>query len=515
MRSFAALPYLVLQALRQAAINARRRDRTGRYLLWSVLAGLASGAMLALAAAFASVLWLAGLWYLALAMIAVLVVPVVAPPLIRVVLVPAGWHRLAFHAARVSRPGTDPVAYALCAAAWASRSPSAGAWVEARRDARGRPHELDARGQPLGDAEIATTALLAAGRGDAATARELLRSLAMIVENHPAVRELAGEWLACDAAERGAWDEVTGAATRGWSATPLGFLLEGIAARHTGAPGAPSARELWGRWLLAPRRRATHPLVLAALAAASAPAPRESPGDVADPAPGESAASGSPLPSAAAAVAAHLAFDAAPVTAERLTAAVRAWDAALADPTTRAWLARRALELDAPAGAVDRALHDVAGAVTDDLARRAEAARLGAPPGPHGPVSGGLARILRHGRLDALEAAFSRWADRRHGDAPHPAIDEWREFVALWTAYNAAVAAGGLELRRLAFPHAFGKGSNMAAWLWNKRSEYAVSHAISKWLLDEALAVGDTEAIELGHRNCALSVPTRLGRITS
>jgi hypothetical protein len=508
MRSFAALPYLVLQWLRQAAINARRRDRTGRYLVWSALAGLASAAMLVLAAAFASLLWWAGLWYLALAMVAVLIVPVVAGPLIRTVLVPAGWHRLAFHAAQYSRPGTDPVAYALCVAAWASRTPSAAAWVEAQRDARGRP---------LGDAEIAATALLAAGRGDVATARELLRSLAMIVENHPAVRELAGEWLACDAAERGAWDELVATAARGWPATPLGFLLEGIAARHTGAAGAPSANELWGRWLLAPRRRTTHPLVLAALAAAPAPAPREAAGGAADPAPSEPAAPGSPLPGTAAAVAAHLAVSAAPITVERLTAAVRAWDAALADPTTRAWLARRALELDAPAGAVDRALHDVAGAVTDDLARRAEAAQLGAPPGPHGPVSSGLARLLRHGRLDALEAAFARWADRRHDGAAahHPAIDEWREFVALWTAYNAAVAAGGLELRRLAFPHAFGKGSNMAAWLWNKRDEYAVSHAISKWLLDEALAVGDTEAIELGHRNCALSVPTRLGRITS
>ncbi|HEY0992671.1 MAG TPA: hypothetical protein VGD80_36710, partial [Kofleriaceae bacterium] len=125
----------------------------------------------------------------------------------------------------------------------------------------------------------------------------------------------------------------------------------------------------------------------------------------------------------------------------------------------------------------------------------------------------GLVRRLRHGRLDALEAGFSRWADRRHDDTSLASIDEWREFVALWSAYSAAVAAGGVELRRLAFPHAFSKGSHMAAWLWNKRGEFAVSHAISKWLLTEALAVGDTEAIELGHRNCKLVVPTRLGHI--
>jgi hypothetical protein len=53
----------------------------------------------------------------------------------------------------------------------------------------------------------------------------------------------------------------------------------------------------------------------------------------------------------------------------------------------------------------------------------------------------------------------------------------------------------------------------MAVWLWNSRNEYALSHAISKWLLDEALAVGDTEAIELCTRNSKLSVPTRMGDV--
>jgi hypothetical protein len=500
MRSLAALPYFVLQWLRGAAINARRRDRTGRYVLWSALAGAASAAMLVLAAAFIAVLWWLSLWWLALAMTAVLVVPVVAGPVIRLVLVPAGWHRVAHRVALYSRPGADPAAYALCVAAWASRDATATVWVEARRDTR----------RPLGDAEIAATALLAAGRNDTATARALLRSLPMIVENHPAVRELAGEWLACDAAERGAWDELCSPAREAWPATPLGFLLEGIAARHTAAAGAPSGRELWARWLIAPHRRATRALVIEALAARSAPPGRREPtaGN-----PAESAEPALADPALPRAVAAHLALDGRPPTAAALAFAVQAWDAALGDATTRVWLARRALELDAPLGAVERAIHDVAGTVTDELARLAEAAQLGAPPGAHGPVGGGLARRLRHGRLDALEAAFSRWAERRHDQTAHPSIDEWREFIALWTAYHAAVTAGGLELRRLAFPNAFSKGSNMAAWLWNKREEYALSHAISKWLLDEALAVGDAEAIELGHRNCALAVPTRLGRI--
>jgi hypothetical protein len=493
-----ALPYLALQWLRQKAIDARRSDRTARHLAWSALAGVANGVMLALATGFIVLLSSVGLWWLAVVMAGVLVVPTVGHTLVRRVFVPAGYHRLAYHAARHSRSGPDPVAYALCAAAWASRDGAAIAWVEAQRDAR----------KPLGDGEIAATALLVANRGDADTARALLRSIAMIVEDHPAVRELVGEWLACDAAERGDWAAIVDAAADArWPASPLAFLLEGIAAHHVGAAGAPPTWELWARWLVAPRRGVTRALVVEALAAAPAA-----------PAAGSATANAAPAARAiaadlSAAVSAHLQFEAAPATAERLAATAQTWDAALAADATRTWLARRALELDAPAGAVDRAILDVATAVADDLARRAELAQLAAPPHATGPVGHGLVRRLRHGRLDALETGFVRWADRRHDHAVHPAIDEWREFVALWTAYHAAVTAGGLELRRLAFPHAFSRGSHMAAWLWNKREEYAVSHAISKWLLAEALTVGDAEAIELGHRNCALSVPTRLGRV--
>jgi hypothetical protein len=56
-------------------------------------------------------------------------------------------------------------------------------------------------------------------------------------------------------------------------------------------------------------------------------------------------------------------------------------------------------------------------------------------------------------------------------------------------------------------------GNSMSAWLWNTRSEYALSHAIFTWLLGEALAVGDTEAIEMLTRNSRLAVSTRTGRV--
>ena len=108
------------------------------------------------------------------------------------------------------------------------------------------------------------------------------------------------------------------------------------------------------------------------------------------------------------ALAAHLELAADKPNHEQFAQTVSAWDAALLDGETQKWLAQRALELDAPLGAVDRAIRDVAIAVTDELVRIADAASLAAPAA-HGPVGDALARRLRHGRLDALEAGFTRW----------------------------------------------------------------------------------------------------------
>lgn len=516
-----AIPLLVLFRLQRFALDARRKRRTGAYYAWSALAALCAVVLLGATVALAYLFYDVGLWWVSILIIGLAVLPVVGMWLVRRVLVPLGWYRAAYVIGYASRPGKDPGAYALCVAAWAlGRAPSASgeAWIAARRNTR----------VPLGDAEVVTTALLAAARDDLDTARLLMRSTLMLAESHPAVRELAGEWLACDAAERRAWQELADDAVAArFPASPMTFLLEGIAAREiaqrSGATRgdrdewAPGALELWSRWLIAPYRRVTRPLVEVALRIT--PAPPTSEGEHAAPvepqaldldvAPPERA----PLPRA---IAAHLAFGGVRATATTFGATVRAWDAALTDGGTHAWLARRAIELDAPLGAVDRALRELTAVVTDDLARVADAARLGAPAS-HGPIGEALARRLRHGRLDALEDAFNAWIARRdqyvhRGQlaSARPPIDEWREFLALKHAYTSAVTAGGSELRRLAFPHAFTTGSNMAAWLWNELDEFSISHAISTWLLEEALAVGDAEAIELGHRNTALRVPTRL-----
>jgi hypothetical protein len=494
-----ALPFLLIMRLHRLALDARRRDRTWRYYAYSVVAGALAALLASIALLTAYAMWEIGWWPLSIAMLVMFVAPPLQPVLSRRIFVPLGLVRTAFWAGHfVSMDDSD--AYALCCAAWAHArkpTPAGEAWITARRDRR----------IPLGDSEIVVTALLVAARGDVETTRHLMRSASYMVENHPLVREIAGEWLAVDAAERCAWADLHESAVAArYPASALTYFLEGIAARRVDAKTAPGDFELRARWLLAPHRGATRRLLREPAVAPPRSAAIEASAVAAD-------VPEAAVPSLPRAVAAHLELSQTRTPSlDALTEAVTAWDAALADGETQKWLARRALELDAPLGAVDRAIREVAHAVTDDLARLADAASLGAPSA-HGPVGDALARRLRHGRLDALESGFTRWEQRRHTGSVRAPIDEWREWVALRTAYEAAVHAGGLELRRLAFPHAYSKGTSMAVWLWNSRNEYALSHAISAWLREEAMAVGDAEAIELCTRNCKLNVPTRTGDV--
>ncbi|MBX3162817.1 MAG: hypothetical protein KF773_43040, partial [Deltaproteobacteria bacterium] len=339
------LPYLILARLHRAAIDARRRARTWHHVAWSIAAGVATALMIAIGVSAGLVFWALDLWWVAVVLGLGFLIPAVAGPVARAVFVPAGWVRAAYYAGLASRPGTDAPAYALCLAAWAwmhAPRPAGEAWIAARRDAR----------VPLGDGEVVVTALMLAGRGDHDGARTLLRSVTMLVEDHPSVRELAGEWLAVDAAARGAWDALhADAVAARFPATPLTYFLEGVAARRVSGAGAPGAFELRTRWLLAPHRRATHDLL--ALTPLAPATPSSSSGHAAAGAHDGPA----PLPRA---VAAHLTFGAHPPSASGLAATVRAWDHALADSDTHGWLSRRALELDAPLGAVDRALREVA-----------------------------------------------------------------------------------------------------------------------------------------------------------
>jgi hypothetical protein len=493
----------VLQSAHRKAIDARRAGRSGAYVAYALLSGVTTAIGLAIGLAMFLGLWYAGIEPVAIVLGVIVVVPFAGPAIVRHVLAPRGWVRLAHTTGFGSiASGKDPDAYALVTAAWAHlRRPSAAgeAWVEARRGKRGM----------TGDAEIVAAGLLALARGDTSGGRALLASASDLEERHVAVRELAAEALAAIDVEAGDFAAILARATTpaAWPASPLTFLIEGCAQRITGDPAAPTASALWTRWALAPRRRQTRALVLRALAAD----PRRRPSDPSPAAvsPSEPAASDGATAAWPAAVTAHVAaLRARKPDRATLGAAARAWDTALGDAETRLWLYQRAAELAAPADTGESVTRTLRAQVAADLAELAELAQL-ATVDDGSAIATEIARQARGHRLATLELAFAAWEDRARARTELPPIDEWRAFLSLRASYDQAAAAGGLELRRLAFPHALVAGGVVSAWLWNQRKEYVLSHAISAWLLAEAKAVGDANAIEHEAANTRLRVPVR------
>ena len=526
-------PFLIPLLLwaRRRALEERRRGRSVRFLL---LTG-ASGAMLAIAltliAAFVWTMLRFGLWPLA-ALFSVLVAYGYLPWLAaRAIAIPLGRPRLAYHLAAEAREvHSDPVGGGLIAAAWAlnrqrTPRPADAAWIEQKRDSSGR----------LGDCRVVATALVTAARGDRDGARALLESIALLPEMTPAARELAAEWLAADDAEQGRWRRILDRAPRRahaqlavdaaelglplhvaevrregtardqlWPATALTYFLEGVAARLLGEPGAPGDLALLVRWLEAPRRRHTWGLLQRATAVV-----RE---DMPPPARPERAPEGGESKggtSVEAAVTAHLAAIATPDHAT-VRAAAAAWDRALASDTTRTTILSRAIDVGAPADAGHRVLDDLARTAADDLATLILTTGL---PVDDLAASGGTLELalgrVRHRLLADLEVAIARTAERVRQHRALPAIDEWRELVALRTAHRRAVLIGGEPLRRLAFPHLHEELTPWLVWLWNHRDEHAVSDALTCWLLAESLAVGDAQAIETHAKNATLPLPAR------
>jgi hypothetical protein len=517
------LLYVLFQRAHRSAIDARRRASTAGYLAWSLAASLSLVLALSMMLVLAAQLWVLGLWVVSLLLLGICIVPALGPWLLRHALVPAGQVKLAYHCGRFSTAaGTDPEAFGLVAAAWAvagARKPVSGeaiAWVQAQREARGT----------MGDAEVVATAFLLA-RGDADTARQLLGSVRELAERHPAVRELAGEWLAVDAAERGAWREILPEAGAD-PATPLRFFLEGIAAARLGAAGAPGRSALWARWVMAPYRRQTLELLRAVAPAVQAAGDS---GKVAGGG-GEDAGAGggseadvrsatdaadaevsrsSPSPSLDEAIALHVRAFGAELDPDGLQQLAASWDRALEAAETMAWLERRADQLGATPGAAQRAAGEIMETVARELRATIERRRLPSPSLRSSRFGQLLGAKLRHGRLDELELQFTRWADRVQRGPALPPVDEWREFLAVRQAYRDVSASGGDELRRLAFPHIFSAANRAAVALWNERHEHSIAHSILAWELEEARAVGDAAALELAAKNAALKFTTRTG----
>ena len=515
---------------RRHAWNARRDHRDGAFLFYTAVAGL--GDVIALVWSLSIVLFLLGLgeWLMASVFAVILGAFMMRRVVIEHVTVPLGLFRVTHTLAELDRAlGSEPLGVARLSAARALARAGvpadAMAWWKSISHAR------------LGAHDIAAQAVLADARGDRADARALFESLVLLREPAPRARELASEWLARDDADAGRWAAIidragararpgrgrhrlpdaiaaahapaSGQTTGGemlWPATGLTFFLEGVAGRLLGRADAPSQLGMWLRWLEAPRRRAHWGLLQRALAVgATQPA-----GDAhVDETPAADTAGALPH-----AIALHTAALVRP-TEVSLFAATAAWDAALADASWRTAIAERAITLGAPPDAASRAVDELRAQVIADVAHAILGAgvpltSLLARAEDDGGVGilGAAAARARAELLGRLELAFERIGGRVQERSPLAPIDEWRSFLALRAAYTEAARQGGVELERLAFPHAHSELTTWTVWLWNDRKEHVVSHGMTTWLYDRALAVGDAQAIELHGKNAALEPTT-------
>lgn len=424
-------------------------------------------------------------------------------PIARTLLIPKGRVKLAWAITRLSFWvwSRDVRGGAVVAASWAAIHRAQRGeleaelieWIERRRDANVRPRWR------LGGAGIVATGLLAEARRDRAGARRLLSSVLELAEPVRPTRAvtLASEWLCGEAMERGAWREVEFIARTAPIASRRLRLFGAIAARLTGVAPVPDDLALQWRWFAAPERRHTLALLRRALAR---PAEVDQRAKHSRAATEQAASSDDALVDALTLHSRLLACPPVQLDRHALSRLGEAWDRALADPKLERRLLERGLALGSHEFA--RSPEHLAELVRDDLLALVRAAGL-----ELGQLSDSselldrAARRLHAELLDGIEITAGALHSRVKAKRELPAIDEWQTFLALREQYAAAVAVGGLELRRLAFQEVHAPACALAVWLWNDRNERALGNAMFHWLLAEAIVVDDAEAIQLQERN--------------
>jgi hypothetical protein len=435
-------------------------------------------------------------------------------PLLRRTVIAAGWVRASYYLGALART------------TW-SRDREGGKVVAAALALLHRPHDAElatwlegqiASRATAGLGAVVATGLLAASRGDRDGARDTLLGADAFDPDlaAPAARRVANEWLVADAAARGDWIAVVRRGALPGQATAYTRFLARAAARIRGEapPGEPSPTDfgLWLSWLLAPGRKVMRPLLDQARATPRVlhqhkpppPAPPAPP--VVDPA--EHA--GDPVAHAQALHATWLALlprGAGPAATEleqrlsatRLHELCRAWEAAW--PVAERRLRQRVGALGAQIPA-EVALASVRRVVARELGALARAARLPLSAfEAEVPTAAQAAAELRAELLAAVESGCDELRRRTAADQRLPLVEESRAWNQFRRRYEEVIALGGMELRYLLFPQVHRDVCGYAVWLWNDRKEYSLSGPMFRWLLAEAEAVGDVDAIELQRKN--------------
>jgi len=406
----------------------------------------------------------------------------------RCVCVPLGLARSAYALSMLSRVTwrRDKPGGPLLAAAWAlsrQRRPNPKLVGEYQTTLEQQSHALQA-------SSVVAQGLFAAMAGRSDEARRWMESVFWFdarIAVRP-VRRIASEWLLADACARGEWARVvTLASARPAPWSPLLSLAQLIARRQLGED-VPTWR-LWLAWALAPGRHRTFAFVqkmtqkvvtrraaAGALVAEAAPA----------------------TPPLRAAVDAQWCAQAAPGP-DRMLAAARAWQHALADPLLRSRCVARLGELGGLG--VPNAVEQLDAAVRAFLVPHAEACRKAAA---HEPLPGVLEAALGS-RKDALyahlEDHLNRLSERRGGNRILPMIEEWRELASVRALYAELCEIGGADERRLAHAVLKDRLLNYGAWLFNQHRERPAANAIFRALEVEAEAVGDAKSTQVNREN--------------
>ncbi|MFO0755753.1 MAG: hypothetical protein U0359_04650 [Byssovorax sp.] len=417
--------------------------------------------------------------------------------------VPLGLPRLSHGWLRVTTDEglkRDPAGSALVGGAWAlgrrrDLDEEAAAFLDA---------EL-AKLEPLRGAGVFAAGLLLAARGDLDGARRLIESVHRLDERvrPPVVDRLANAWLAADAAARGEWLRAAELGLGVGQGGRQAWLLSGVAQCRLLEPMAPGHLGLWLRWALAPNRRATLPIVRRALAALDGAF--ISPGDV-EPKPRvvETDAS-DPLSTALLLHAALLAAGARPVTADEVRTLGHAWDAALGDSSTERRLAERALSIGASGASA--ALGRLRASVEEDIAAVVLSAGMPLSAlGERGKVTDRVRAKVRDRLLSEVEVASDSIRRRCDDKRALPAIDEWREWIALTALVERGTKLAGDDFRRLAFYKVHPDACSLAVWLFNDRNQRPIGNAMFRWLLAEAEAVGDARSVTLQQKNVGCGI---------
>jgi hypothetical protein len=400
---------------------------------------------------------------------------------LRRIIVPLGWPRFAYWVARCSWPmamvtehSAGASVYGALALARGSPLPQSIEWLQVKID-----ESKVQRG-----AALVAAGLLAALRGDRQQARSLLLMADMLHRKFipSGVRVIARDWLVADAARIGNWPDVIRLGLHGHDDTlRWSHALARIGARLIRDPQAWPNWALWLCWAMAPRRRATLPLLRRALLV-----PRATKAAKVEP------AAAATLPDALADLARVL-DNAFAHDGISFAAAVGAVDAALDDPVAQALADRRlrALGTNADAAAVISGLRT---RLVDSLVPLIEESPRLARGGNRSGILDQAVERVRHRLFRDVEAQCKDYDARRNRDSYVKPSAEWETWARLRNCADRLLElAPDSELAL--FRATYVPVCNFAVYQHNTYRRLPLAHDMYSWLHRHAHS--DPEAIRL------------------